>query len=150
MKKVKAQLGEEVCRNLLFLHFINGCDTTSRLYAVGKETAFKRFENALHFKEQANVISCHSAVSDVVNRGEKAPVSLFCGEAGVGLNALRYQRSLKTLQPGRLILSHRGCGHQGKLISQSRVYLQVKHGQGEGFGMSTEVWEWKITTTSSS
>jgi len=72
MKKVKAQLGKEVCRNLLFLHAINGCDTTSRLYGVGKETAFKRFENALHFKEQANVISCHSAVSDVFNRGEKA------------------------------------------------------------------------------
>ena len=90
MKKVKEQLGKEVCRNLLFLHAITGCDTTSRLYGVGKATALKKFENVLHFKEQANVYSCHSAVSDVVTAGEKALVSLFGGKPVVGLNTLRH------------------------------------------------------------
>lgn len=40
----------------------------------------------------ANVFSCNSAVSDVVNEGEKALISPFCGKPGEGLNALRYQR----------------------------------------------------------
>ena len=93
MKKVKEQLGKELCRSLLFLHAITGCDTTSRLYGVGKATALKKFENAL----QANVFSCHSAVSDVVTAGEKALVSLFGGKTGVGLNALRYQRYFEKL-----------------------------------------------------
>ena len=80
MKKVKEQLGKEVCKNLLFLHAITGCDTTSRLYGVGKAIVQKKFENVLSFKEQANVFSCHIAVSDIVTAGEKALVSLFGGE----------------------------------------------------------------------
>ena len=35
MKRVKDQLGRDVCTNLLFLHAITGCHTTSRLYGVG-------------------------------------------------------------------------------------------------------------------
>ena len=66
VKKAKEQLGKEVCRNLIFLHAITGCNTTSRLYGVGKATALKKFEDVLHFKEQANAFSSHSAVSDVV------------------------------------------------------------------------------------
>ena len=97
VKKVKEKLGKEVCRNLLFLHAITGCGTTSRLYGVGRATALKKFENVLHFKEQSNVFSCHSAVSDVVTACEKALVSLFGGKPGVGLNALRYQRYFENL-----------------------------------------------------
>ena len=80
MKKVKEQPGKEVCRNLLFLHATTGCDTTSRIYRVGKATVLKKSENVLGFKEQANVFSCHSAVSDVVTAGEKALASLFSDE----------------------------------------------------------------------
>ena len=79
-KKVKEQLSKEVRKNLLFLHAITGCDTRSRLYGVGKATVQKKFENVPIFKEQANVFSCHSAVSDVVTAGEKALVSLFGAE----------------------------------------------------------------------
>ena len=38
-KKVKEQLGDGVCHDLLFLHAILGCDTTSRVYAIGKAAA---------------------------------------------------------------------------------------------------------------
>ena len=79
MKKVTERLGKEVCKNLLFRYAIIGYDTTSRLYGVSKATAQKKIENALHFKEQANVFSCHSTVSDVVIAGAKVLVSLFGG-----------------------------------------------------------------------
>ena len=115
MKKVKDQLGEEVCRDLLFLHAITGCDTTSRLYGVGKATALKKLDNVLHFKEQANVFSCHSTVSDVVNAGEKALVSLFRGKPGVCLTLSDISVTLKNLQARRLTLSHRICLQQQQL-----------------------------------
>ena len=147
VKKVKEQLGKEVCRNLLFLHAITGCDTTSRLYRVGKATALKKFENVLHLKEQANVFSCHSAVSDVVTAGEKALVSLFRGKPGVGLNALRYQRYFEKLasetshiEPQNLLPAAAAAR-----FHSLRVYLQVKQWQGEGAGMSMEDWGWKVT-----
>ena len=116
MKNVKKQLGKEVC--LLFLHAITRCDTTSILYGVGKATALKKFGNVFNFKEQANVFSYHSAVSDVVAIGEKALVSLFGGKPGVGLNNLRFQRnSLKNLQARRLILTHRICPQKQLLFN---------------------------------
>ena len=147
MKKVKEQLGKEVCRNLLFLHDITRCDTTSRLYGVGKVTALKKFENVLHFKEQANVFSCHSAVSDVVTAGEKALVSLFGGKPGVGLNALRYQRYFEKLASK---MSHIEPQNLPPTAAAARfhsllVYLQVKQWQGEGAHMSMEDWGWRVT-----
>ena len=55
MKKAKEQLGKEVCRNFLFLHAVTGCDTTLRIYGVGKAAALKKLENVPYYKEQANV-----------------------------------------------------------------------------------------------
>ena len=128
MKKVKEQLGKELCRSLLFLHAITGCDTTSRLYGVGKATALKKFENALHFKEQANVFSCHSAVSDVVTAGEKALVSLFGGKPGLGLNALRYQRYFEKLASKTSHIEPQNLPPTAAAarFHSLRVYLQVK------------------------
>ena len=138
VKKVKEQLGKEVCRNLLFLHAITGCDTASRLYGVGKASALKKFENVLHFKEQANVFSCHSAVSDVVTAGEKAFVSLFGGKPGVCLNALRYQRYFKKLASRTSHIEPQSLPPTAAAsrFHSLRVYLQVKQWQGEGAGMS--------------
>ena len=140
MKKVKEQLGKEVCRNLLFLHAITGCDTTSRLYGVGKATALKKFENVLHFKEQANIFSSHSAVSDVVTAGEKALVSLLGGKPGVGLNALQYQRYFEKLASKTSHIEPQNLPPTAAAAQfhSLRVYLQVKQWQGEGAGMSME------------
>ena len=147
MKKVKEQLSKELCRSLLFLHAITGCDTTSRLYGVGKATVLKKFENALQFKEQANVFSCHSAVSDVVTAGEKALVSLFGGKPGLGLNALRYQRYFEKLASKTSHIEPQNLPPTAAAarFHSLRVYLQVKHWQGEGAGMSMEDWGWKVT-----
>ena len=147
MKKVKEQLGKDVCRNLLFLHAITGYDTTSRLYGVGKATALKKFENVLHFKEQANIFSCHCAVSDVVTAGEKALVSLFGGKPGVGLNALRYQRYFEKLASKTSHIEPQNLPPTAAAAQFHSlcVYLQVKQWQGEGAGMSIEDWGWKVT-----
>ena len=147
MKRVKEQLGKEVCRNLLFLHAVTGCDTTSRLYGVGKATALKKFENVLHFKQQANVFSRHSTVSDVVSAGEKALVSLFGGKPGVGLNALRYQRYFEKLANKTSHIEPQNLPPTAAAarFHSLRVYLQVKQWQGEGAGMSMEDWGWKVS-----
>ena len=40
--KVKAELGPAVFRNMLFLHAILGCDTTSHPYGIGKAASLKK------------------------------------------------------------------------------------------------------------
>ncbi|CAH3024292.1 unnamed protein product [Porites evermanni] len=72
MKKVKEQLGDDVCHDLLFLHAILGCDTTSRVHGIGKAAALKKYANSLHFREQAKVFNSPSTVDDIVVVGEKA------------------------------------------------------------------------------
>jgi len=128
MKKVKDQLGREVCRNLLFLHAMTGCDTTLHLYGVGKATALKKFENVPCFREQANTFSCHSAVSDVVAASEKALVALFGGKPGVGLDSLRYQQYFEKLATKTSHIQPQNLPPSAAAAQFHRlhVYLQVK------------------------
>ena len=73
MKVVEDKLGEDVCNNILFIHAILGCDTTSRLHGIGKGTSLKTFLISHHFRDQANVFNNTSASrKDVVAAGEKA------------------------------------------------------------------------------
>ena len=44
VKQVKTELGSFVCKHILFLHAMLGCDTTSRLLGIGKGTILKEFK----------------------------------------------------------------------------------------------------------
>ncbi len=66
-------LGPDICNHILFIHALLGCDTTSRLYGIGKGSSLKKFTASHPFREQAKVFNTHSAsIQDVVNAGEKA------------------------------------------------------------------------------
>jgi len=84
----------------------------------------------------ANVFSCSSAVSDVVNEGEKALVSPICDKPGLGLIALRYQcyfekRPTKTshIEPQSL------SPPKAADFLPSCIYLQAKQCHEESVGM---------------
>ncbi|KXJ04925.1 hypothetical protein AC249_AIPGENE19089, partial [Exaiptasia diaphana] len=73
MKKVKAELGEDVCNNIFFIHAFLGCDTTSRIFGIGKGVTLKKFEESTSFRKQAKVFTnSNSSVEDVVKAGENA------------------------------------------------------------------------------
>ena len=80
VKKIKEHLGDDVCRDLLFIHAILGCDTTSRVHGTGKAAALKKYANSLHFRKQAKVFNSASTVDDIVVAGENvsSSVSTFC------------------------------------------------------------------------
>ena len=147
MKRVKEQLGNDVCYDVLFLHAILGCDTTSRLYGICKATALKKYVNSLHFREQAKVFNLHSTVDDIVAAGENALVSLYGGKPGEKLDSLRYQRYCEKLatkssqvQPQNLPPTSAAARYHSL-----KVYLQVKEWKGEDEGMSVKDWGWKVT-----
>ncbi len=39
ISEIKQVLGSDLCSQLLFIHAFTGCDTTSRIFSVGKQTA---------------------------------------------------------------------------------------------------------------
>ena len=97
MKKVKEQLGDGVCHDLLFVHAILGCNTTSRVHGIGKAAALKKYANTLHFREQTKVFNSSSTVDDNVVAGENALVSCYGGKPGEKLDGMRYKRYCEKL-----------------------------------------------------
>ena len=55
VKAAQSSLGKNVCDNILFVHAILGCDTTSRLYGVGKATGLKLITDNEHFRQLAQI-----------------------------------------------------------------------------------------------
>ena len=93
IKKVKQQLGPEVCENLLFIHAFLGCDTTSRIFGLGKGAALKKFISSAYFREQAKVFSHDSSTQDeILLAGENSLMCLYGGRPGRKLDILRYQK----------------------------------------------------------
>ena len=89
----KQMLGPDICSHIFFIHALLGCDTTSRLYEIGKGDSLKRFRASHTFCEQAKVFDTHSAsIHDVVDAGEKALVIIYNGKSTDTLDSLQYQR----------------------------------------------------------
>ncbi len=83
-------LGTEVCRNILFAHAILGCDTTSRVYGIGKGLALKCVRKDPYFCTQAQVYLDKDAThKDIITAGENAMVCMYKGDQGQDINSLR-------------------------------------------------------------
>ena len=42
IKVIKQVLGNEICQSLLFLYAFTGCDTPSRIFEIGKQSALQK------------------------------------------------------------------------------------------------------------
>ncbi|CAG2214623.1 unnamed protein product [Mytilus edulis] len=101
VKMTKTALGEETCNCLPFVHAILGCDTTSRVYGIGKRLAPKKVMNNDHFKEQAVVfMSENKSKEEVIKAGEEALVCFFGGLPYEGLDILRFRMFLNKVSTG--------------------------------------------------
>lgn len=89
IKATKQLLGPDICKHILFLHAVLGCDTTSRPHGIGKGASLKKFKESDIFREQAEVFYAHSAsTDDVAEAGEKVMVILYNGKSTDTLDSL--------------------------------------------------------------
>ena len=92
IKSAKEKLGQEICRHILFIHAISGCDTTSRLYRIGKGLPLKKFVSNTHFREHVKVFdSLPVSKEEIVKAGEQVLVCLYNGKPEEGLDGLRFR-----------------------------------------------------------
>lgn len=90
---VVEKLGESVCGNILFAHAILGCDTTSRLFGIGKAVGLTLLKNNDIFCQQAVVFgNPNSTPAEIVAAGEKALVCIYKGKSTDTLDSLRFAR----------------------------------------------------------
>ena len=93
IKKSKEKLGSCIISKLLFIHAITGCDTTSRLFGIGKAASLAKIQCSGEFSKAADAFMQDKANKEgIMKAGENALVILYNGNSGDGLNALRYRR----------------------------------------------------------
>ena len=109
-------LGDDVCSDLFFIHAFSGCDTTSRIFGMGKKSVVQKViagDSVLH--EYSKVFCTPTAdPATVETSGCDAMVSLFNGGKSDSLASLRYSflaekvATAKTfVTPERLPQQHR-------------------------------------------
>ena len=145
IKQVQRVLGDQICDNLLFTHALLGCDTTSRVFGIGKPVVLKKLRSNTFFREQAAVFQDPDATpEDIRNAGENALVCLYYGKPGDKLNTIRVQHfhrkvsaSTSCVQPRTLPPTSAAAKYHSL-----RVYHQVQ--QWRGVHKRATEWGWRL------
>ena len=133
IRATKEKLGQDICNNILFIHAILGCDTTSRLYGIGKGTSLSKFKASGMFREQAKVFCSDSAPThDVIDVGEKALVLLYNGMLTDTLDSLRHKRFCEKVASKTTHIKPQSLPPTSAAAKYHslRVYLQVQEWRG--------------------
>ena len=93
VNSIKHKLGDQVCRHILFVHAFLGCDTTSRVFGIGKATGLKLIQDTEAFREQAEVFRSKRATKDdIITAGEKAMAIVYKWNPSDSLDDVRYRQ----------------------------------------------------------
>ena len=149
IKYVQRVLGRAVCNTMLFAHAILGCDTTSRVFSMGKGLALKHIRTDKHFVTQAEVFLQENAtLADISSAGEASLVCLYTGALGDTLYKLRLLRfrqkvatSTRFVQPENLPSTSSAAKYHSL-----RAYLQVQIWKGESQDLGWKVVEGKLVS----
>ena len=146
--KAKTLLTHEVCRQLLFVHAVTGCDTTSRLHGIGKGPLLKKIISNTKYLGNAPSVFFQSHSSStremLENVGEEVMASLYGGLPGEGLDLLRFRKFVtktSTLDKHVQVCSLPPTSAAAKYHTY-RVYHQVQ--QWVGNTLLAQDWGWKL------
>jgi hypothetical protein len=144
---IKRKLDPTVTRNLLFLHAILGCDTTSRLHGICKGSSLKKILTNKDLVEAAMVFDRENALpTEIAAAGEKALLVMYSAKSGNSLNSLRYQKFIDKTS-SRLVQidpSTLPPTFSASKFHSYRVFLQICDWKKENNLMRPEEWGWKL------
>lgn len=139
------ETGDEISSHLLFVHAIGGCDSTSRLFGIGKGTVLMKLQKDRFFLEQAMVFRDTSPDKDkIIKAGENALVSLYRGKQGDNLNSLRYKRFCEKTILGTSTVAVQTLPptFSAAQYHSLRVYYQVQTWMGNSNNLRPEDFGW--------
>ena len=92
IKVLKQILSDGVCADLLFLHAFTGCDSTSRIFGIGKKSAFQKVIKGDSVYHSCSQVFCSPKKDQdaIENSGTRAMISLFNGNQFDSLASIRY------------------------------------------------------------
>lgn len=148
IQKTITILGTQVCKLLPFIHAVTGCDTTSRLYSVGKAVALKKAKNDKHFTRQGEIfMNTASTKKDVIKAGEEAVVCLYGGVPYEGTDILRWRKFTSKAVVGHSFVQIQSLPPTSNALQfQSlRVFKQCQEWSYGDLGLDPLNFGWKIT-----
>ena len=99
--ETKRVLGSDMCHILPFIHAFTGCDTTSRIYGIGKGIVLKKAVKDSNFKTQANVFMNTSSPIDIETAGENEFKCVYNGKTNEDLDALRFRKFVQKVNTSK-------------------------------------------------
>ena len=91
VREVCDAVGETGVRQILAVHALSGCDTTSALFGHGKASVFRKVQRQTAMLPLTDLLTSHRASqTEVVDAGLQILVMLYGGKVGDSLNHLRY------------------------------------------------------------
>ncbi|CAC5372602.1 unnamed protein product [Mytilus coruscus] len=146
IQQTKEFLGEDVCNLLPFLHSLTGCDSTSRLFGIGKGLALKKL-NQEYLKMQGKVFMNNNSIkADIIKAGEEALTCLYGGLPLEGLNILRWRKFTSRVITGNTSVQVKSLpptSDSGQFHSL-RVYHQCQKWMSEEVDMDPTDYGWEI------
>lgn len=145
MKKV---LGSDLCSQLLFIHAFTGCDTTSRIFSVGKKSAFQKLVNG-----ESTLQTCangftlpNQAKSVIEDLGSKAMAVMFGGKNTDALASLRFNLLSKKIVSAKAFVTpeHLPPTESSTKYHCLRVYYQLMVWTEMESDMNPVDWGWKL------
>jgi len=147
IKLLKEALEDDVCNELLFIHAYSGCDSTSRIFGIGKKSAFQKL-----VKSDPVMKSCASAFT-VQNKSQKEiseldkelMVNLFGGKSKDTLSSLRHINFTKKVASAKAFVTPERLPPTSSATTfhSLRVYYQIMVWMGMANDMNPTDWGWK-------
>ena len=91
VQQLRDKIGHEICDGLLFAHAFSGCDTTSRIFGIGKLKIMKLLESSSEVRKFADdFMRTHdeSEKNDILKSGENMMKKLYSGADMVAAESL--------------------------------------------------------------
>lgn len=149
IQKAQEVLGDKICHNILFIHGIIGCDTTSRLFGHGKALGLSLIKDK-SFVEAAEIFKRDGASQkDVIVAGERALMSIYKkGKADENLNELRHRKYVELLATRKQVIHPKSLPPTQAAVKYHslRVFHQVQTWQGNE--LNPEEWGWRVQSGS--
>lgn len=147
INKLKCLLGDKLCSELPFIHAFTGCDTTSRIFGVGKKSFFEKF-----LKADADLASCAldfikpgKTCDTIEMSGNRAMALVFGGKVSASLSSLRHSVLKKKVVSATSFVTPERLPPTASATKfhSLRVYFQIMMWLGEEAELDPINWGWK-------
>ena len=148
IKHLQEILGHDVCLQLMFIHAMTGCDTTSRIFTVGKKTVFQNLvkgDPVLQVCDGAFTVP-NQTTYVIDDLGCQAMVIRFGGKSTDSLDITRFSTSSKKVVSASSFVTPERLPptESATRLHCRRVYYQIMVWMGTDEGMDATNWGWDL------